>query len=504
MTHCVDILRSFGKIGILVDDAPLATFRVARELYGADVLPRWWIHVRTVQEAVDELRAFATADDRTLPAMVVVDRLLPASATEPPLYWENASGPPCDEFRTLLQQLRDREPALTQIVPITSYPRRDPALSSSIEWKPRFHEPLFQLRRSMVRKDSLLKPLLRYWSEAQPPNASADEGTRSWHLAQHGRRLIDQTAARLNDPTNWQVVLLTGAGMSIAEDSHCAGIPKNDVLLTEAARSTTDITGATGKLLALLRQYTRDKSVCLEKIANERWNFNELFSDDPEAELDPVERRFRKNFQRAVMRYDVGICYQHWLAAGLPFDVIVSTNFDGFHERAAAHWAATHGTDENLKIAEIIKPYGTAAQRGPIAFSEKQFRNGVARISSALAEAIRRKPQRRLQLVVVGYACRDADIPTALSSVLDAWQGEGGAAYQLSLLWVVPEAYDVLRGSAPFPSEFRHYRDRLFSDSLGNKIHQALPVRAIDFFYDLWSRFMELQAASVQRSHGPP
>jgi hypothetical protein len=289
-------------------------------------------------------------------------------------------------------------------------------------------------------------------------------------------------ARRLRDP-EWEVVLLTGAGMSFASSLEQAGMPWNDQLLTEAARSTLEELTNGGpikppsparmdcSIRKMLVQYSEKKRVCLKDLFDDERQFNSLFVDQP----GDWDKKFRKNFQRAVMRYDEGFCYQHWLAAKLNFAFIVSTNFDGFHERAATHHAATLGTSwsvDVLRNKKIAKPYGTTFKRDEIAFSAVEFQNAVAEMD--LSDYFSKKKDKQLEIVAVGHALRDQEIPLALSNM---------AGTRLAkLTWVVPEAQAELHGRGVD----EYSRVRLFKTPRRKDIATAIPVRAIDFFYDLW------------------
>src|SRR6185369_12795109 len=90
------VLDDFGKIGLLVDDNnKLVLRRTARELYGAEALPKWWLVVGSVQcaeSAIGEVVRLMSARDDLL-AILLLDRLLPlrCDQDEYPAAWDDES-----------------------------------------------------------------------------------------------------------------------------------------------------------------------------------------------------------------------------------------------------------------------------------------------------------------------------------------------------------------------------------------------------------------------------
>src|SRR5688572_20118265 len=71
-------IDQFARVGVLVDDDGFARRRLARELYGTEILPRWWVPVRSARCAVE---AFERIFERDLigrhPCVIALDRHLP-------------------------------------------------------------------------------------------------------------------------------------------------------------------------------------------------------------------------------------------------------------------------------------------------------------------------------------------------------------------------------------------------------------------------------------------
>jgi hypothetical protein len=96
------------------------------------------------------------------------------------------------------------------------------------------------------------------------------------------------------------------------------------------------------------------------------------------------------------------------------------------------------------------------------------------------------KKDKNLDVVAVGYAIRDNELPHELASIMDTRPGS-------QLTWVVPEAFRATREADPAPHSIG--RACLLA---GTKKQATIPIpmRAIDFFYDLWEAYCEEKAAS--------
>ena len=336
------VLRAYGKIGILVDDtAEIVMRRTSRELYGAEVLPRWWVSVRSTACAIDALKSLGAAGAENDPAILIFDRFLPQACGETQTRpWDQQDSEPEGELLGLASILRIRP--RTECVFHTSYPD---ARTSHISWQSRNPELMRGLRRKLAESKETAD-LLRYGPRAGDGGSHRNRRSR-WREIIHG--LAIRMARQTGDDE--PVILITGAGAALAARPDSPGMPRTSDLL-DAAYSFRKTKSFDNPAIAresclcepcdVKRNADRQRARSVEELISlldaglraedVDWNLLELFSESA-AEGTALAYALKC----VMLRYDTGFPFQHWLLAQLPWTSIITTNFDCFHERAALH-----------------------------------------------------------------------------------------------------------------------------------------------------------------------
>lgn len=412
-----DIRDRFGKLGLLVDDAPDASSRVARELYGAERLPEWWVTARSVECGARALRAFADifriADgSRSERGIALIDRFLPLhDKPERPTSW--------DAPRTESEDCREMQRAVHELIRlaqeqgdnknfeyrlITSYPHVPLEFGGQdagerFHWQTRSSEILFQVRREMegplrtFGPQSSARAAEGFIADRPSPEGAASWKARTWEPSI--RRLAQALIkARASDST--PVVLFTGAGASLAEGPYGAGMPPTWWLLQETCRTYVHDPSITenprGRLKAADSELPpADPPVCCcagrrrapqgvhnhvdelrsgapidrlidyllehasHSASGQRFRLEAIFSHDlhRQSRSKRDQRKFHQHFRSHLERFDHGFGYHHWLLAQLPWTRIITTNFDSCHERAAFAAAAEPKLDAEVRAKRL-------------------------------------------------------------------------------------------------------------------------------------------------------
>jgi hypothetical protein len=547
----IDRLSCYGKLGLLIEDAPDAQLRTARELYGTDGLPQWWVHCEDVESSAEALAVVvrAVVDGNPswasgLPVVMVVDRYLkkaPSSTQVVP--WDDPVEGSAEMVR-MMERLRPNPPSpgsgsAMAIATVTSYfnPQGTP---QSIGWQPRHHEPLFQLRRKM--HPSLLafgpadKVPVAGWQRPSVVRKSEemDEAVcrgRLWDNA------LDDLAAAFRPNFTCVRILFTGAGASFANHPLAPGIPPTWFLLDwaswrvctrdgrsereeptwpprpaeeEAERADNSAWSEIHTVRELLDRFAAGHSA-----RNLQWSLEKLFEDRPDnhARLEDLVNAFRQVLQR----YDHDFPYHTWLLAHLPWTLIVTTNFDGFHERAAASVASilanpdaaeqarrlgdvlelppsTSGSpfqrsdEEPVPRAGLFKPYGSLMRIGPLALTDEHFWKRIKPFQSILDPILARSQV--AWLVIVGQRLASDALTAMLEMLL-----QNHFTRTIHVVWVDPSC--CRRGSHPNAHAFflDHFQQVVKGggSAPGNHHFYPLPARALDFAYDLWGRWWRRQ-----------
>ncbi len=341
---------TYNKIGILIDDAPDAESRVARELYGTEVLPEWWHVVQSLQcgrwvlEALKEQAKASRAEGHDLLGILLMDRYLPgACGGTTPDPWDafDASRPggSSKELREQIHALATdvwatyrtdgrRRGIMTKFV--TSYDRPlEHQFASEVLWEGRRLGVVRSLREDIIAHSrKYVEPpcgeLLRFGAEggliAPTHPVSKRDPTKPIQIMQNlfkdGRICV----------------LLSGWGMSESAGAHGPGLPLLSRFKDELDRPNG------GE--RFVREPPGRKRPCICKPSHgrgaPRWSAPGL--------LEHIKGRVEGEDEQAEEyeklcglfgEYDAGFAYHHWLLARLPWSGIITTTCDGFHERSA-------------------------------------------------------------------------------------------------------------------------------------------------------------------------
>jgi hypothetical protein len=560
------ILR-YDKLGILIDDQRDAASRLARELYLAEVLPEYWVTVRSIPCANAAL-AFLRDNQVVGPStrcIVIVDRYLleecPDSSRRVPIDGQDSPAGPN------LENLANGGLGQNVLYWLVSNRPVGSDQASKISWLPRSPWIMADVRRRLG--DERFAPLRRFGPERSA--GATDEDFRakadSWDatLKALAERLAIEGRGDEGDPNRaggTPVVLLTGAGASLASSRLGPGIPATNTLLYEAARRQLGLrteersgppedeapcacgaseparpgAGGDGRedqrppetlkaFLDVVAGSSGPRAVTYPSLLR-------LFEPDG----DDLFRSFYGHFRSVMQRFDHGFPYQHWLMAQLPWTCIVTTNFDCFHERAAAAAAlrpdavrSPDGEREDVghlflrrgnpfffpprepggppqkplspkdwkrlwRECRLFKPYGTLVSPGALVLNRFDFEAARERFRQIFKHLF--GGQSSGWLVVVGHAMLDPGMQEELATYLPG----------LRLLWVVPEAHRVVRGDlTAYEGKLREWpnalRDRMkhvrspFTDwrAASDEHERGGPLRAgaLEFLYDLTLRMNE-------------
>jgi hypothetical protein len=371
-----------------------------------------------------------------------------------------------------------------------------------------------------------------------------------------------QSAAQGGGVTN---VLFTGSGASLAQGPHGAGMPTTRALLrracqpllgeprTSAPISRRDLSSREGPCIcgasaprATTKRIHWTENSGLSPIdwlvkhiddsdAELEWQLDEVFSEALHGTQHRRFKIFHQGFRDALYEYDSGYPYHSWLLARMHWSAIITTNFDGFHERAAAaaarlpwlpdkdrraclHLGSLAMTDwmsypevaarlrgladaieaqrrfhddapsQRALQGSLFKPYGSLyTPEDEPALSERELKNGAPRIERALVEAIRGATSG--SLVVLGHSMRDPFIQHVIATA-------GDTLGKLQLLWVDPVAFRRTKeaiGSrldwTQLLAERRQVWERRSQEPARNGgpgFSGPVPAKAHEFVFDLW------------------
>jgi hypothetical protein len=576
----IETLFAYGKLGLLIEDAADARLRTARELYAADGLPAWWLHYDNLQEGTQALGAVwsAVVEGRPawahhLPVLVVLDRYVKeAPGSSRAVAWDE--GEPSKRVDAGLEMERSvrgiaERGATTSIMLelVTSY--SGPSSSSGrsgFSWQLRHHEPLYQLRRRLhaevrdaapleqlqsgpapiprLPEPARFKQLLYYGptpgapvqDRAREPIFARDEDRRAalcraryWHSCVGN---VAEALARVNQRV--ACILLTGAGASLANDPLAPGIPPTWFLLERACWQATAGRAENKPVWPAerLRQggagpprkvnSLRELLDCYEdgqSALDLEWTLEELFKGGQP--YDPRFADFASAFRQALHAWDHDFPYHHWLLCQLPWTLILTTNFDRFHENAAASAAAlalpkkvdlVRRLGDAIPLADqpaspggleqaareekrdpsavsfsslrggpgLLKPYGSLMKIGELTLAHDDFWRRLEVVSRDYLRPVLADCD-VCWLVIVGHHLASDALHHCVRELRDYEQ-------KLHLVWVEPRPYaNNLDGF----HAFRHFRDTLNDNTTPEAVEgqprwSVLPARALDFAFDLW------------------
>lgn len=536
------ILLAYGKIGLLIDDASDAKLRTAREIYGSDGLPSWWFHCEDVESAIEALRAACEAVvagnpswAKDLPFIVVIDRYLKLRQKSRAVPWDSPSTEEARDGSEPKGALQDLQASMRRMLNAQDEQKHNPgrrrliiaAVTSyfdpqekerGIPWQPRHHEPLFQLRKEMGEELLSFGP-----SDVQHPKLPLSKMSQQDSCRRHfWDPTIDQLVQALHsNDRKTSFVLFTGAGASLANDRFAPGIPPTAHLLDWMS---WDLIGRTGippswprvvalqagqkppttKLSDLIAQFEKGHSA-----AEFEWTLEDLFDHD----ADKRALAGAESFRLALQRFDHGFPFHTWLLAQLPWTAILTANFDGIHERAAASAASSLTTEqargvrrlgdidllshkpsgtkrrvalnEFLKQAGLFKPYGSLTSIAPLALTQKDFWGRLGHVEKVLDLIF--GGTNECWLVFLGYRLASSLLSSMIVGLLYRFR----LKTTVHLVWVDPGCCNL--NSHPHKEEslvknFDRASTRKTSEILPHVFH-PLPARALDFAYDLWCRY---------------
>jgi hypothetical protein len=564
----------YGKIGLLIDDSSECVTRVARALYGAEALPKWWSPVRSAQCAAT---ALARASDLLaehafgpLRVFVVMDRYLPLKCGGgSAVAWDAGDADKAVEVINLKQQVARlmgktakridpgwTDKALCLVGFVTSFP----VISSrsgdapDIVWQMRSVE-LLQEERRAFRNSLSWNCILRYgpetWarvSEEEPPAEWKAEwvGAARWRA-----RTWNESLSRLASIVRAKrAVLFTGAGASLSAGPAGPGMLKTTEIVSRVcraiiqgreepmARPEPDPCSCREPASAVSApQWTGDpmpgKSTPIGKLlAGEEHEFKleEVFSPHLHKVNRSIFERFHRAFRRELYKRDFGCAYHHWLMARFPWKAIITTNFDGFHERASASvarilsmreedrlWVLSLGSvgrpedmpkgsgrARGLGKNRLFKPYGSLySPSGELALGGKDVDAFQEELEKALRVVLGNSTKgERGALVVVGQSMRDELVKSALMKLERPLR-------DCELLWVDPSAYNKCQrieyGKSTLWEEWVAQRMKIQdrerplqdgANDVGEEVCSGpFPATSLEFIYDLWTVYQEQQGA---------
>jgi hypothetical protein len=564
----------YGKIGLLIDDSSECVNRVARALYGSEALPQWWGLVRSMQCAsvalarISEL--LADSSFGSLRVFIVIDRYLPPRCGSGAIAWHGGdAGGPIDEVSKVnVSELNRRvadimtktsseiesgwiDGAECLVRFVTSFPVISPRSGDApdIVWQMRSVE-LLQEERRKFRESLSWKCLLRYGPETwariagkePPPGWMAHAAGAARWRARTWKESLSRLASIIRGK---RAILLTGAGASLSAGPAGPGMLKTGEIVHRVCRSIVSnleeplpkpepaaCSCREPEPVVSAPQWTGDpmpkkKTPIGRLLAGEEREFKleEVFSPHLHLGAEEIFERFHRLFRRELYKRDFGCAYHHWLMARFPWKSVITTNFDGFHERASASvtrilsmheedrlWVLSLGSvgkpEDMLKgraarglgKSRLFKPYGSLySPSGELALGGKDVAAFQEELEKALRVALSDSGQGdRGAVVVVGQSMRDELVKSVLENLKDELR-------DCELLWVDPAAYErcekVEYGKSTvwewWVAERMRSRDkeRAVADGAIDIGEEACsgpyPAMALEFIYDLWSIYQE-------------
>lgn len=466
-------------------------------------------------------------------------------------------------FLTSFPVLGEQNPHLT--IPGQSF--------SKISWQTRSTELLQHERRQCQESDDW-RCLLQFGPQTSarvkqdtPPTDLIDARTAAaakWR-AETWEENLQHLARMFKDRR--RMILITGAGSSIRCSPTSPGMLPTDQIVRRICREIRDGDAGKGRIADTGARFQEPACACrfepvvaagdaeprdiappgialspirqlIEQVsANpEGWlNFKlEEACDRKKHKGSLVEfEQFHRLFRRELYRRDFGFAYHHWLMARFRWTAIITTNFDGFHERAAASvarmlpqgdearlWALSLGSvahdwrdrpdrdspkrwEKRGALGEhrLFKPYGSLySPSGELLLSTDEIDAFQSEFRIALETALRLEESSRTAspgaIVVVGHSMRDELVGNVLKekNLLRSLEG-------FEFVWVDPAAYDRCERPQTLWEQWlsrkkteRTLRAEGDKALYGGAEHYnececsgPVPARALDFIFDLQS-----------------
>lgn len=517
----------YGKIGLLIDDSPECSTRVARALYGSDALPKWWSLVRSIGCACTALQKvselLSDPSFRPLRVFIIVDRYMPPGCGGgSAIAWYEGEDPQghgelVDAMNGHVSKILKAKQTEKEILPgwteettclvwfVTSFPvistagtggaatrrKREPG----VPWQMRSVE-LLQKERRELRQSKRWECLLRFGPEGTARIFKKKESPPSWmdvKVARWQARTWRETLENLVKmfANKERMILITGAGASLSASPLSPGILPTHEIVRRVCREiisnrpeprprpappdcvcrSQDLPGPAGTDDPLPAKTPVGRLI--QQVVSGRpleFKLEEVCSPELHEGAMDTFRTFHRLFRRELYKRDYGFAYHHWLLARLPWTAVITTNFDGFHERASAAVARMLATDEQERLrvlslgsiassepptsgwdtsgqqqgsaermgeSRLFKPYGSLySPTGELALGVMEVFDFQGHFETALRKALTAVsgPAAPGAIVVIGQSMRDE----LVRSVLENLEGEL-ADYQL--LWVDPNSF---------------------------------------------------------------
>lgn len=379
----------WGKVGLVLDDARDADAAVARELYGTETLPEWWLVARSIpcaaamaeatgwllkasrEEVLEQIgvEGAEPADGPLLAGLfVVVDRfLLGSCGRSRVLQWDplkesvdSATSGCADRLKEALKCLEGKAEEdscpCCEVVFVSSHPHpgiswKEAQLGSikeqknaPFEWRAKGSEELRRRFQSACKKADALG---RFGPEKESVVTSLEEKylgldvslVRARHEATHWSVCVEEMACVL-EHSEGGAVLVTGEGAAWPAHRRTPGLDWDQIEYEaeteQAERVAANEKGARECLCLNERRHARALRARRDVYGGmiEVWPF-----------VDQVQARRDRLFP-----------HHYWLLHQLPWEWIITLNTDHFHERAADRVGPGRVKEKDLRELGIVRP----------------------------------------------------------------------------------------------------------------------------------------------------
>ena len=421
-----DIFEKYGRLGLLLDDVEATEFRVARELFGVERLPGWWLAGRSIRHAADLLgAALSVRAEMKYPGslVVIIDRFMPLSCrgdgervtwawdepgqrTPAEVRWEARGLAALIEQTRALARGGDVHLEFTTSFPYTRWGGEFAApgrgRGEALPWNRRSIEVLYRFGQAYREADSdlgffsqdadqdrliELKDALRNEEEVSCILVLGDGATSRVSDYGYGTHGVDwmSTYAMLHHRSSPGSAGVPDPERLELPSLHrgCAGCHPPDTPKNGAA---LDYTALVEKIDA-----SSGRSSVGGILTDGTWiaSLQVLLSSIPLEEVEE-SRRFRVALMRALHAVDQGFPHHLWQLAQLPWEAVVSLSHDRQFERAAMAAAREPGDNSRALQLGCVHPEGVDfdPERGRLFRPFGALLSGVELDSGAVRERV--------------------------------------------------------------------------------------------------------------------